>query len=365
MKKLLFSLMAVSALLLTACHKDPVDPSNGGNQQEQIPTGDGVYNPGRHISSLVYDDDRAAEIWLWDNGKLMSLNEDDYCGGYTPVSTFTYNGWRLAQTVTTGDLPATVKYTYNGDKLSGLNILSGGMQMATADVLHTGDKITHLDININDAFLQMMIGMINNGGFNIGDIFNMSAGFGKQLGTSMGRVLDAATQGGKFSVSSTAFTADLEWNGNNVSRMVVTGEVVMGVTVDELQQVLPLDSLMGGMASLLAYISAGQELPLTVTVNDTTDLSYDSHVNPLQGFFGKIDPSILSANNVTQLYNRGTMTADLTISIPYLGDQHIPFSMPIGDGVMQHFNYTYNGAGYPFTVEDDSGVMTIYSYTED
>lgn len=360
MKKLLFSLMAVSALFMTACHKDPVQPSDGGgNQEEQIPTGDGVYNPGRHISTLVYDDNRAPEIWLWEDSKLVSINEDDYCGGYTPVSTFTYNGWRLAQTVTTGDMPATVRYTYSGDKLSSLNILSGGMQMAMADVQHTGDKITHIDIDIDDTFLQMIIGMINNGGFNFGDLF------GKQLGASMGRMVDAATQGGKFSVSSTAFAADLEWNGDNVSRMVVTGQVVMGVTVEELQQVLPLDSVMGAMASLLAYISDGQELPLTVIINDTTDLLYDSHTNPMQGFLGKIDPSILSANNVTQLYNRGMMDADLTISIPYLGDRHIPYSMPLGDGIVQHFVYTYNAAGYPLTVEDDSGVMTIYSYTED
>lgn len=330
----------MAALCLTACHKDP--QPNPDDQPEQIPTGDGVYNPGRHITSIA-SNNGATETWLWENKKLMSITETDE-DGYSSVSSFGYDGWRLTRATLTGDIAGTATYTYSGDKMTNFSVSSGGMQVATADVVHTGDKVTHLDLNLNEEMLQMLISMMGDGGFP----FPFKGG----------------KSGNKLSLSSTDFDADLIWEGDNVSRMVLSGQVVMGVTVDELRQFLPLDSIMGSMASLLTYITAGQELPLTININDTTDLDYDSHTNPLQGFLGKLDPSILSANNVTSVENYGIMSAVLTITIPYLGSHDINYDIPLGDGMTQTFTYTYDAAGYPTAVVDNDGVMKTYTYQE-
>lgn len=355
---------------LAACHKDKPEPVNPSDtpQQEEIPVGEGIYNPAAHITSLSTDDGSPDEIWVWENRKLKSINSSDGNGGSTPTSSFTYNGWRLSQanTIIQDQLPAIVSYSYANDKLSSMAISSQGMPMATADVLHVGERITHLDLNVSDVLIQMIVQMVGQGGLGGFDF-----GLGPQMNNSIARIGNALqtfggqhSRNGKFSISSTDIEADLTWEGDNVSRMIMTAEVVMGVTVEELQQILPLDSIMGAMASLLAYVSAGQELPLTLTVVDTTDMSYDSHNNPVQGFFGRLDPSILSANNVTALNNHGMMNLDLTITIPFLGDQHIPYSMPLGEGVVQTYSYTYNAAGFPATMEDNEGFITTYNYQE-
>lgn len=359
MKKLFFALCAVAALGLTACHKDDNQPSGGGgNHQDEIPSGEGIYNPAMHITSVIYDDERLPEFWLWQDRKLQSINEDENCGAYSTTASFSYDGWRLVQAEMFGDMPATIGYTYADGKLSRLDIATEGMPIANADVMHTGDKITHIDINVNEQMIQMILQMLSQD-------YNPFKMQSADLGAGIVRATKAATHDGKLSVSSTSFAADLVWDGDNVSRMVLNAEVVLGVTIEELRQMLPLDSIAGNLASLLSYISAGQELPLTVTIHDTTEMTYDSHNNPLQGFLGRIDASMLSANNVTSLTNSGVMNADLTISIPILGDQHIPYSMPLGDGITQTFNYTYNNAGFPAMMEDGNGIMTIYSYQEE
>lgn len=332
---------AVAALALTACHKEPAQP-NGG-QDIQIPTGEGIYNPGMHITGVV-NDYQTAETWIWQDGKLQSINQDDNCGGYTPINEFEYNGWRMSQMTMYGDLPGTVSYAYTGDKLSGFSITSGGMPVATAEVLHTGDQITHLDLEINDEMLQMALSMLGEGGFPL--------------------PFKGGKEGGKLSLTSTEFYADLIWDGDNVSRMELAGQVVMGVTVEEIQQYLPLDSIMGSMVSLLGYLTAGQELPLTITINDTTILEYDNHANPLQGLLGRFDPSILSANNVTMLENRVSAVATLTISLPFIGSHDFSYPLPISRNTALFFTYTYNAAGYPATVEDSDGGTKIYTYQE-
>ena len=336
---------AVAALALTACHKDPVQP-DGGNQEEQIPTGDGVYNPGMHITGVMYDDGTAPETWVWQDRKLQSINQDDNCGGYTPLNVFSYNGWRMSQMVMYGDLPGTVSYAYSGDKISGFSITSGGMPVATADVVHTGDKITHLDLDVNSEMMQLLLNMIGDMG-GLGGL----GGFGFKSGDS------------KVSFTSADVDVDLAWNGDNVSRMVMTADVVLGVTIEEIQQVVPLDSLLGSMASFLSLLG-NQELPLTVSIVDTMDYTHDSHPNPLCGLLGRVDASVLSANNVTSMTNHGTMNAVLTITIPVIGNTvNVPYSRPIGEGMTTTYTYNYNAAGYPVEVVGD-GRTTTYFYQE-
>lgn len=353
MKKLLFAVCAVAALSLAACHKDPVTPDNqggGGNQQEeQIPEGEGIYNPGMHIAAIYYNDGTPSEIWRWENRKLVGIDSSDYCGGSSPVSTFSYNGWRLAQATTmVQGIPAMVTYSYNGDKLASMDINSQGMPIANIQVGdHTGDKVTHLDINLNNQLLQMLVSMM-------GD-------------TNMPFPFKGMKEPGKFSLTSTDFDVDLTWSGDNVSRVILSGEVVMGATVEELQQFMPLDSVMGPLVSLLSYMTEGQELPLTIYIHDTIQFNHDSYNNPLHGFLGRLDLSALSANNVVSQESHVGATVVLTVSIPsmsWLGSHDFSYDLPVDGNTTTIYNYTYNAAGYPATVEDSEGKQTTFNYQE-
>ena len=366
MKKLFLALCAFSAMSLVACHKDDPQPTpQGGNdnpQQEEIPVGEGIYNPAVHISSIVYNDGTPADIWIWENRKLQSINNSDNCGGYTPVSMFNYDGWRLSQMTMSGDMPAVVNYTYVGNSLNSINISSGGMQMADIQLRHTGDMITHMDIDVNETMLQLLIDMLGEGGFDYGDDVFTSV-LGRDLVRSMARSAKAA-YGEKLSVQSTQFAADIIWDGYNVSRILLSAQLELGITGEELSQIMSFDSSMAIYATLLNYVAGDQELPLDVTINDTMDYTYDDHANPLKGFLGNLDVAALSSNNVTSSANHGSMNADITITIPILGDQHIPFGQSLGDGQTLVITYTYNTAGYPAMTEDSDGKQTTYSYSE-
>lgn len=366
MKKLFFALCAVAALGMTACNKENQNNGNNGNnnQQEQIPEGEGIYNPAKHIASVEYGD-ATVETWNWVDRKLQSITTSDFDGNNS-MATFSYNGWRLSQmTMEGGDFPGTVTYSYSGDKMSNFTISSAGMQMASVDIVHTGDKITHLDMNVDNAALQMLVNMLGNMG-DFGGLFTPA--MGNQLTASIARAAQAATKGGKFTVGDTEFDVDFTWTGENVSRVLLTATINVGVTGDELSQLMSLDPSMSTYASLLSYVAGDQELPVVVTVNDTMEYTYDNHVNPKQGFFGAVnitlDADMLSANNTASATNHGTVSADITITIPFLGAQHIPYSQAIGDGEIIDYTYIYNAAGYPATVEGSDGSVTIYTYQE-
>lgn len=367
MKKLFFALCAVAALGLTACHKDDQNNGNNGNnnqQQEQIPEGEGIYNPAKHIASVEYSD-ATVETWNWADSKLQSIATNDVDGNNS-TATFSYDGWRLSQmTMEGGDMPGTVTYTYSGDKMSNFTITSGSMQMASVDIVHTGDKITHLDMNVDNAALQLLANMLGNMG-DFGGIF--ANAMGNRLTASMTRAAQAAANGGKFTIGNTDFDVDFTWTGENVSRVLLSATINLGITGDELSQLMSLDPSMSTYASLLSYVAGDQELPVVVTINDTMDYTYDSHVNPKQGFFGAVnitlDAAMLSANNAASATNHGTMNADITITIPFLGAQHIPYSQAIGDGEIIDYTYIYNAAGYPATVEGSDGSVTFYTYQE-
>lgn len=372
MKRIFLSLCLVAAVGLTACHDDPDDPENpGGNnpQEEVIPTGEGIYNPGKHISVMTHNGGMTSDEWLWQDRRLRSINTTDADGNLTDVQTYIYDGWRLSNaSLSGGAIPGTASYTYTDNKLSSLNITTSGIHAATAEVVHTGEKITHLDINVDNDFIQLMMSMT--GGMGYKNIATST--FGQELCAGMASIAPVAALSGKhgdskYSVNSTDFDVDLVWDGNNVKRVLLVGQIELGVTVDELSQMsqfLPVDSLFSEYATFLQALAGDRELPVSITLRDSMEYSYDNQTNPLKGFFGQVDAAVLSANNVLSLYSNITASGVLTIPIYGTYSISVPFSLPIGGVSTQTYTYTYDAAGYPSSVEDSEGNLTTYNYQE-
>ena len=345
MKKLFFALCAVAAMSLAACQKDPQsgddNGGSGGGQQDEMPAGEGIFCPGQRISTVVYDDDRVPEKWLWEDRKLQSVNEDDNCGGYTPVSTFTYNGWRLASMVSSMDgMQYEAYYSYTGDKLSEVTAFAGNMEVVDILVGHNAaGKMDHMSLNVNNTLLNWVLQMFGGGGF-------------KNAGQAVPQP--------KMSVDTTSFDIGLAWQGDNVSQVYFTGTVMANVTLGEIGQFVDLDSLFGDYSSLLAMLDDSTSLPLQITIRDTVSYNYDSRHNPFCGFFGALNPANLSANNVTSAVTTGAATFTVMVQTPFgTFAPAFPYPLPSETRV---YTYTYNADGYPVTVTDSEGSETQYTY---
>lgn len=353
MKKLLWALCAVMLLTMSACKKDNPEPENipgggnggGSNPPTQMPTGDGVFNPAQRLISIAIDG-TTSEEWAWDNDVLTTIMTADDNGNMVESSWFEYDNYRLTSTTGTLEgMPVEVSYTYNGDKLSLVSVYSGPMEvMNVVPTRNAAGKVNHLTMNINETLLAMLSQLFSDG---IPDIL------GK---------MQPAKGTGKFGIDNTAFAADLTWQGDNVSQLVFNAQISGSVTLAEIRQMVNIDSLIGTYASMLSYLSDTTPLPLTVTMADTASYIYDNQHNPFYGFLGAFDPTNLSANNPTEITNRGTATLTLTLD---LGFMQLPLTFPYPMGnTTETRSYTYNAAGFPLTFTDGEGSVTQYTYQQ-
>lgn len=355
MKKLMVALCAVALLAMSACKKESptVDNPSGGNgngngqpeqpeQPEQI-DGEGIFCPAQKIETIAVDG-QTNETWMWVSDKLTAIYQHTADGNMVEYSTFEYNGQRVTSMMSAMEnVPYDVFYSYSGDKLSRVRAYSGMIQVVNIDFGHEGTdgNINHLDINVNNALIGW---------------FAQFLGGGWPL-----QVVKDGAQ--KFSIDTTTFAADLTWQGDNVAQMVVAGTVAGSVTLGEIRQIIDIDSLAGLYAGVVAALSDDLELPFQVVMNDTMSYSYDGRHNPYHGFLGQLDPTALSASNVTTVSNNRGANITIMVPVPYLGD--VPFTIPFPTAsATRSYTYTYNSAGYPVTVTDDQGNVTQYSYLQ-
>lgn len=358
MKKIMMAVCAVAVLSLTGCKKDKVEPDNPSGPQ--YPTGEGIYIPSHKIASLEVDG-LTTETWTWDDWKLVSIvNESDN----GTLNSFGYNEYRLASASTTiYGLPVSFNYVYTGDKLS--SITAG--EMATINVIHgTNDKISRLTIEIDNQLLNMLLNMLL-GMLNNGDDGDMVAAnplvslLGRPVLEEMAHLCADQVKGQKITIGSTEFTVDLAWQGDNVSQMYVSAQISGTATLGEIRSIINLDSLAGSFASILSALDDDTEIPLAIDLRDTSVFAYDANHNPYCGFYGRLDPSVFSAANVTSATNSGSATITATLTVPVLGNLPIPYTYPIEAGTT-NVSYTYNNDGYPLTATDDEGATTYFNY---
>lgn len=333
MKKILLAVCAIAVVSLTGCKKDPADTPD-----PQPTASEGVYNPGARIATISNDEE--TQHWVWASSKLDRIESTDLAGNPAGVQQFSYSGDRIASmTQTVEGIATETRVTYSGNLISAISIYTDGTQSVNATVSHNAsNKINRVDLDVDASYINNLLGMLTQGGF----------GF------------KGAKDGRKLSITSANIYATFEWQGDNVSRMIVNADINGGISMDDIAQFVDLNEMLGDMASLVSLIQGEQ--PMTISLRDTMDLTYDAQHNPLQGFIGLLDPQVLSANNYTLMDNYGNADINITINIPLVGGYPIQQSIPINR--VMDFMYTYNAAGYPLTVSDDEGNQTTYTYQE-
>ena len=378
MKKLFVALCAVAALSMVACKKETPKPTNPSNPTPvEQPQREGEYKPKCKISSVVFSDNTAPEIWIWDKttGLLTSVNNSDYCGGYTEKASFTYTADGRVSTVTMsnigseitslmGPLSGTMSVEYDGEYISSLTLVRDGIQLLAANVDHNSQhQINHMELDIDTAVINELLGGLM-GGFNFGkgaDIIAMAVrSVAKQVSDS------------KLSFNSASASVDFEWTGDNVSRMVANISVTGSVTLNEINSVVDitpyldsfLQSFMGGMitSEMALALIGDMPLPVSLSASDTIEYTFDDQHNPKKGYMGTFGAEMLSANNVTFSSTYGMMNAVLSISLMGQGGD-FPFSYPL-PSTGKSFTYTYNDAGFPLSVTDSDDRTINYTYME-
>ena len=353
MKKLLLALCAVMMFSLSACKKDNVEPENpsgsgngGSNHQTEIPTGEGVFNPAQRIVGISIDGEESEE-WEWANDVLTAIMTADG-GNMIETSSFEYDNYRVSRMFTRFQgMPLEVEYTYTGDKLASVMATSGSMEILSIVFGHNATgKVSNMTMSVNEYVLAMLSQLIGNEFPNI---------FGKGPLATMER---------KLNIQSTSFSADMDWQGENVTRFILNGEIGVEATLAEIRQMVNIDSLLGTYASFLSVIPDSTVIPMTIVVCDTNEFTYDSQHNPFYGFLGRIDPTVFSANNVTA--STTGLSAVLTATLN-LGFMTLPLSFPLPlpvEAAPQSFTYTYDAAGFPVTATDGNGSVTQYIYQQ-
>ena len=349
MKKVVLALCAVMMLGMAACKKDnvePANPSGGDSHPTQIPTGEGYFNPVQRISSIIVDGE-VSEEWDWNNDVVTTIMTPGEGGSMLETSWFEYSNYRLMGANTTlQGMPVLIDYSYSGDKLASVSASSGPMEVLNIVFTHSAEgKISHLTMNINEYVLAILSELFGNSFPNI---------FGKTL----------AAVPGKFSVNSTDFAADLTWQGDNVSQFALAGDVSIDATLGEIREMINLDSLLGSYSVFLSALGDSTVIPITISLSETSTFTYDNKSNPFYGFFGRLDPSMLSANNVTTVSNDVSATLSASLN---LGFMVLPLSFPLPipvDVSPVNLTYTYNAAGFPETATAADGSVTRYVYLQ-
>ncbi|MBQ8702959.1 MAG: hypothetical protein IJ524_01125 [Bacteroidales bacterium] len=354
MKKVLWALCAVMMLALSACNKDNPNPENvpggggeggGSNPPVQTATGEGVFNPAQRLISIAIDG-TTSEEWEWANDVLTTILTADENGNLVESSWFEYDNHRIvSMTGTLEGMPVEVGYTYSGDKLAAVSVYSGPLEVLNIAFTHNAaGKPSHLTLEINETLLAFLPQLFGDG---FPDIFNSKS-----------------TIPSKWEINSTVFTADLAWQGDNVAQVIFNGQININATLGEIRQMANLDSLLGSYASYLSLLGDSTVMPISVTMNDTSDFTYDNKNNPFYGFLGRLDPTVLSANNVTASDTRVSVNLATALDLSFMTiPLSFPLPVPVENG-SQTYSYTYNAAGFPETVTDGDGSTTQYTYQQ-
>lgn len=355
MKKLLVAVCAIAALGLGSCGDGdkPSDP--------QRSAGEGVYAPEAKIETVL-EDNVPTEVWLWsdETGRLEAIGDPVECGSYEERIRFSYDGDRVSKVAMLDD-SLEMRVGYVGKYISSLTMMYGDVTGATVAVTHNdANKVSHLDVDLDESIISQLLQQY----LSDSSLFAkhpVSRLVGEPAARSLMKVmLMHRPSARKMTVQDVLIGIDFEWSGDNVARAIASIELTVGVTMAEVGEVVDLESMLGSLAPLVMALPG--EHPLTASIMDTLEFSYDNHPNPLQGFLGAVDVAILSANNQTGTSNYGTMGLTLTVTVPMIGEYPLSQSMPISR--FSQTQYTYNEKGYPQTLTGDDGVVKEYQYKE-
>ncbi|MBQ6068524.1 MAG: hypothetical protein IJK84_03385 [Bacteroidales bacterium] len=345
MKKIAFILLT-SALMVGAvsCKKDKIEPE----EVNPVPVyAEGVYHPVMKIAT-VSENGSLAQEWSWVGDNLDRIEGVD--GSTTAYS---YMGNYISKVTSTGDQAQEIRYSYDANNtFASCDLYYGGAKAVGLSFEHNASgKLSGADITIDDNFLLSLAG----------NLLGFGTGFEKLLGRQGAEALIMMVRlshngGAKFSVGEKAINAALEWEGDNVSKMIVSGNVTVLVDTNDLNLLSRFVEIPAEYLPIIQLaMSFNGGLPITLTMSDTIACTYDTNYNPRFCNWGEImSPQVLSLNNVLTM----TTTGSISITASLLGQILPLYSYPMDD--YTEYQYQYNEKRYPTHVSGD--VETDYAY---
>lgn len=365
MKKIITVLCCASLMLVAGCKKEEQPNNQGSGNSDPVVQHDereGAYDPVCKIAGITYNDGTAPETWLWDTttGHLMSVNDDDMCGGYVERVRFTYrpdgrvdqvdiSNLSLGELLPGTQLSGTLHLDYSGDYISNLTVSNNGMQVLAAQVQHDDNshKVSGATLDMSEDLLLDLFNML------LAQFLNDSTGSG-----------NAAT-----SVDNVTGSVAFQWEGNNVSQARLNVGFRVESTVGTLVNLVGEENLStfgtyGTLLALAAAFAPNQPVYFTVSVGDTVDYTYDNKVNPFKNYLGRVHISCLSANNMDMEVHNGNIGVVISTSLSGQMTQIYQTSYPLPIESNSYEYLEYNASGCPLRIRDDGGVVTEIHYME-
>lgn len=341
MKKFIILLSAFAVLGAISCKKDDADA---------VPTyAEGRYQPIEKIASIA-EDGSLTQQWTW--GK-KNLEQIAMAGG--GLTTLSYSGNLISKVTTDGASKEEIRYTYANKQFAGSEIYyNDAKSIAFNNILHDANgKINGADITISDGFLMSMLGgMFGNGG-------GLIKNFGRPFTESLAKMaqLRHQVEGSKFEFAGTTMNMSMIWDGENVKKLIVHGDITVNIStedIDLVSQFMPIPEEYLGLIQM-AMMLGGGKLPLNIAYNDTTVCTYDNNYNPMFcNWTQMFSPQNLSLNNLTYAEHLGSM--DLSAKV--MGQSVSLMSTPLNSN--ETYVYEYNDKKYPTLVIGEKDITYTY-----
>lgn len=350
-------LCALIAFGAVSCKKDKEEGSNvQGTTGAQGTFAEGIYKPTYRITSIK-EGGNVVQSWSWGTSKLASVvNTKD-----NTSSSFTYSGDMIGGVTISGDnTDKSIIYTYGGSLVTQMKISNNFQDDVIMNIQHdANDRLASVDLILsNDYAIQMCIGVVN-----------FKSALGRLVGketfeamTEMLSMMNLEKNASKLDISNKHFSITYTWNGGNIVKESLRGNVQATATIAEVADAFNF----GSISSILSYIS-NDPFPLESDLQRDIVYTYDNNPNPIWYYWGEgIAVENLSKNNILTATTSGTLDNYFTItfpeSIPIVGGttREFPRSTDLAASVTH--TYSYNANGYPTTVTTD-GVAKTYVYS--
>lgn len=196
-------------------------------------TKEGVYKPGKKITKIYesysshseynwdgtgtwesYDYETPkylSEKWKWDGKLLKSIDCYNSDGDYNHSIIFKYDGKRIEK-IEKSDGDSYYKFKYDGRKLEKMEYYYGDVLGMEMEVEHDGSKISELKFTYYGEW---------KGSSHMDDMMEMSMRMFMPNEETALRVADIAKKKSKERVEE--YTISLEWDGKNISEVVIKG----------------------------------------------------------------------------------------------------------------------------------------------
>jgi len=344
-----------------SCKKDP----NPEDEYVNPTYVEGVFNPGKHLSTVVGPD--VNEEWSWSNTDPQQLTgiSDVANGNYN----FTYKGsGRMASSTFTSDGSTLVcSYEYDEGTLDRMTIRLDGDIAAEGSVGYAGGSISRVDYsNISDDFIWHFIREYAT------ELLNMD--------------LSTADLDFENPTLSDVYTWD---SVKNVSQEFVTANISGEISLRDLVTIAGdmISGQLGPMASILPLIvqnMGDSSFAVTISGDVNVDYAYDNKYNPYRGLWHKgisLQPMSLSANNLVSAHAMGNLRFEVVINLPeecpdFLSDYASYWSMfcmmfngqtvgqdiPIDETLTR--TYQYNAIGFPTSYTNQDGETVTFTYKD-